>query len=384
MVADQSSSIVTVSWTLGSISIVLVTLRLYSRVVLTRRRGWDDFFIAFSLANAIVCSALAQVGVSYGLGKHISDIPDPGDQKNAIKYTVIAPNFSVVSTTTGKISVAIFLFRLMGQSAKLWQKWFLYILTVVSIAWNVLAIIVIIGFCRPAKKIWIPDTPGSCFSLELQLVGGTSQAAFNAFADLALALFPVVIFRKVQLHVLKKIGIIAILGAGIFAAAATLVKCILLKNLPEHADMTWSWAPITTWYSVEMYVIIICATLPTLPQGYNAILDQRSRYYNTTISAAPRSGQSEAKNKLIRLQRMPDASLFETQAEGERNGSQESMLDHQKPGPALSGNFKKMTEVTVVQESRESAEQEDDDPKYFPRQNPFCGSDSGNKGTRTT
>lgn len=155
------------------------------------------------------------MAVSYGLGMHTGDIATPEDKVNAAKYTVIAPNFSVVSTTTGKISVAIFLIRLMGQSAKSWQRWFLYILTVVSIAWNVFAIVVIIGFCRPAKKIWLPDTEGSCFSLQLQLIGGTSQAAFNAFADLALAIFPVVIFYRIQLPTFKKVGIVAILGAGV-------------------------------------------------------------------------------------------------------------------------------------------------------------------------
>lgn len=117
-----------------------------------------------------------QVGVSYGLGLHMNDIPDPESQIQAYKYTVIAPNFSVVSTTTGKISVAIFLLRLMGPTASAWRRWFLYILTVISIGMNVLAIIVIMGFCRPPEKIWRPETPGSCFSLQLQLVCGTAQA----------------------------------------------------------------------------------------------------------------------------------------------------------------------------------------------------------------
>lgn len=168
---------------------------------------------------------------------HTGNISNPGHRTQAAKYTVIAPNFSVVSTTTEKISVAIFLLRLMGRSATPWQCWYLYILTAVSIIWNVFAIIAIIGFCRPPKKIWLPETPGSCFSLNSQLVVGTSQAgkqpgpfekreherhaaltlplAFNAFADLSLAVFPVWIFRKVQLARYKKIGIIMILGAGI-------------------------------------------------------------------------------------------------------------------------------------------------------------------------
>lgn len=111
-----------------------VDVRLYTRVVALRRAGWDDFFIALSLANAPVCPSLVQVAVSYGLGRHLSDIPDAYWQVQAIKYTVIAPNFSVISTTTGKMGVTIFLLRLMGQAASAPRRWFLYIMNAVSMA----------------------------------------------------------------------------------------------------------------------------------------------------------------------------------------------------------------------------------------------------------
>jgi hypothetical protein len=125
MVQDQSLSITAVSWTLGSLCVVIVAVRLYTRALVTRQLGWDDSFITLSLVcmhlpnnawrgslyfwlklSAIICSALAQVAVYYGLGKHTGDISNPGHRTQAAKYTVIALNFSVVSTTTGKISVA--------------------------------------------------------------------------------------------------------------------------------------------------------------------------------------------------------------------------------------------------------------------------------------
>ncbi|KAF7518290.1 hypothetical protein PCG10_000530 [Penicillium crustosum] len=212
---EHGVNITAVSWCLGGVALAVVGVRLYTRVVALRRAGWDDFFIALSLANALVCSSLVQVGVSYGLGRHLGDIPNAYQQLQAIKYTVIAPNFSVVSTTTGKVSVTIFLLRLMGQSASAPRRWFLYIMMAVSIAWNVLAIVVIIGFCRPPERIWNPKVDGSCFSLNFQLVAGTSQAAFNAFNDLALAVVPAYIFWHVQLASKMKVAIISVMGAGI-------------------------------------------------------------------------------------------------------------------------------------------------------------------------
>lgn len=126
--------------------------------------------------SALVCSALVQVGIHYGLGQHLMEISNEYDRIEAFKYTVIAPNFSIVSTTTGKISVVIFLLRLMGQAATKPKKYFLYGLTVLSIILNTMCIIILIGFCIPAKKIWIPSTPGHCMSLQTQLVIGETQA----------------------------------------------------------------------------------------------------------------------------------------------------------------------------------------------------------------
>ncbi|ODM20729.1 hypothetical protein SI65_03782 [Aspergillus cristatus] len=191
------------------------------RVVLTQNTGWDDVFIVIFLAAAIVCSSLVTVGIHYCLGMHLLEIPDQGDRTIAFKYTIIAPNFSVVSITTGKTSVILFLLRLMGQAATKTKRSFLYVLTIVSIIVNVMCIFVLMGFCIPAEKIWNSSTPGHCMSLMTQLVIGLLQASYNAFTDLALAIFPVFIFSNVQLPVRTKLTIIGVMGAGVLAAAAT-------------------------------------------------------------------------------------------------------------------------------------------------------------------
>ncbi|PYH73051.1 uncharacterized protein BO88DRAFT_176241 [Aspergillus vadensis CBS 113365] len=368
---DKGPQITAVSWSFGSVAIIVVAIRLYTRLILTRKAGWDDFFIVLSLVgqpceilpqkiaansgaawmqlSAVVCSGLAQTGVHYGLGKHMADISNGEWKIEAFKYTVIAPNFSMVSTTTGKLSVAVFLLRLMGQTASPAKRWFLYIFSVISIAWNVLAIVAIMGYCRPAEKIWRPEVPGSCFSLKFQLIAGISQASFNAFADLTLALFPVIIFWSVQLPWKMKLGVIAVMGAGILAAAATLVKAILLKSLPVHSDITWSWADITTWYSIEMYVIIICATLPTLRQSYNFAL-HRTRYAGSYYKRSHSEAAAAARHKPIPLAPSHEDTLI---------------------SPARGSNHTIITKTTEIEVHEENKSRRDIENPHFPRANPF-------------
>lgn len=107
---------------------------------------------------------------------HYHAIPSPADRINAFKYTILAPNFSVISTTTGKISVVLFLIRVMGQAATKLQRYFLYVVTVISVVVNIMCIVVLIGFCVPAQSIWNPSVPGHCMSLMTQLVIGLIQA----------------------------------------------------------------------------------------------------------------------------------------------------------------------------------------------------------------
>ncbi|GKZ22952.1 hypothetical protein AbraCBS73388_009138 [Aspergillus brasiliensis] len=375
MPADKGPQITAVSWSFGSVSIIVVAIRLYTRLILTRKAGWDDFFIVLSLLSAIVCSGLAQTGVHYGLGKHMADIPNAEWKIEAFKYTVIAPNFSMVSTTTGKLSVAVFLLRLMGKTASPAKRWFLYIFSVISIAWNVLAIVAIMGYCRPAEKIWRPEVPGSCFSLKFQLIAGISQASFNAFADLTLALFPIIIFWSVQLPWKMKLGVIGVMGAGILAAAATLVKAVLLKSLPAHSDITWSWADITTWYSIEMYVIIICATLPTLRQSYNFALHRTrylgSYYKHSHSEAAAAGGAGAARQKPIPLaRRQPDQSLFETFAD---ETGLVNVASHEDSfvSPERGSNHTSITKTTEIEVHEESKSRGEIDNPHFPRANPF-------------
>ncbi|EHA27971.1 hypothetical protein ASPNIDRAFT_135361, partial [Aspergillus niger ATCC 1015] len=302
MPADKGPQITAVSWSFGGVAIIVVTIRLYTRLILTRKAGWDDFFIVLSLLSAIVCSGLAQTGVHYGLGKHMADISNAEWKIEAFKYTVIAPNFSMVSTTTGKLSVAVFLLRLMGQTASPAKRWFLYIFSIISVAWNVLAIVAIMGYCRPAEKIWRPEVPGSCFSLKFQLIAGISQASFNAFADLTLALFPIIIFWSVQLPWKMKLGVIAVMGAGILV-------------LGRYYNMLYFYHALSGAHPVhrQMYVIIICATLPTLRQSYNFAL-HRTRYLGSYYkgSHSEAAAAAAARQKPIPLlRRQPDQSLFE-------------------------------------------------------------------------
>lgn len=111
-----------------------------------------------------------------------------------------------------------------------------------------------------------------------------------------------------------------------------------------------------------MYIIIICASLPTLRQSYSVVL-QRSR----KSSAYTRTESAPRQKPIPLVRRAPDASLFATHTEPQvdredsRHSSQEKILQHV--------GIQKTTEVHVFQEPR----RENEGNPHFPQLNPFRG-----------
>lgn len=91
--------------------------------------------------------------------------------------------------------------------------------------------------------------------------------------DMIVATAPVLLIRKLNTSRTTKLDLCLMMGGGwlyvcislptraespthslvairtFSAAAATIVKIYYFKGLPDHADITLSWSPITLWYT---------------------------------------------------------------------------------------------------------------------------------------
>lgn len=78
---DQSraNELVTVTWVWCSLSLIVVSLRLYSRVWITRNLWWDDWVIFFTMVRKHIVQKN---------GKHMMFILDPHDNLFGIFYAL--------------------------------------------------------------------------------------------------------------------------------------------------------------------------------------------------------------------------------------------------------------------------------------------------------
>lgn len=146
-------------------------------------------------------------------------------------FTYVAPSVSIVAATFGKVSMVLFLVRLLGPSARRRHLWFLYSVTFVMIGLNAFAMGILLGGCSPMQKAWIPTTPGTCINPLMFEYGGRVQASkyssfsivgislivtvWNAIMDLTTALFPVYMVWRLQMKSSTKWGLTFLMCGGI-------------------------------------------------------------------------------------------------------------------------------------------------------------------------
>ncbi|PGH36615.1 hypothetical protein GX50_00474 [[Emmonsia] crescens] len=259
-----------ITWAECGVALVLVLARIATRTRLMQRWGWDDAFMCLAMACALVNTICVTICIHYGTGRHVYYLNDY-QKVQANKFNWISQGFHVMSTNWGKVSVGLFLLRIVDRAKRKRYIFFgsMALLTVV----NSVCVYTIYGQCTPTTALWNgtgPGKKGSCWHPNIQRDYAFFQGSFSAASDLILALYPVFIIWQLQMARNLKIGLTCVLALGIVATAAAIVKTIFLAELVARADYTFETINLTTWISTEQYLIIIAACIPTLGPLFTA------------------------------------------------------------------------------------------------------------------
>ncbi|KAI9367440.1 hypothetical protein BJX61DRAFT_551444 [Aspergillus egyptiacus] len=277
-VADRGWILHAVSWPLFGACAILITLRLFVRTRILRSCGWDDAFILIAFLCAAVNSALIAVSVQHGTGRYDADL-SRSQQILARKYQIISQGFHVMSTNWGKVSVALFLIRII--SGVKGHKRMMYSGIVILSIINIVAVVTIYKQCSPTAKAWDPEIEGTCWPVHAQRDYALFQGSASALTDFLLAIYPLFTIKNLQMALKVKIGLGCVLSLGIIAMVAAIVKTIHLPSLSEHANSAWNMVDLTIYVALEQYLIILAACIPALTPLFNIIVRHRSNRSKT-------------------------------------------------------------------------------------------------------
>ncbi|KAL2753900.1 hypothetical protein ACRALDRAFT_2043034 [Sodiomyces alcalophilus JCM 7366] len=208
----------------------------------------------------ISCSFIL-AGIHNGLGMHNKAL-DQDREIAAIMYQALATATYVANMMFIKLSIGIFLLRLAPSKVYIWT---IYISLAIVCIWSIVLFFWSIFQCSPIEAQWdytLPD--GRCVSPEEVVAAAYSLSVMTILSDWLYALLPIPMIWKVQMSTVAKISVVVLLGLGIFASIATLIRLKFLSNLTDLEDILFAGTDAMVWTLVEPGVAIVAASLVTI------------------------------------------------------------------------------------------------------------------------
>ena len=111
----------------------------------------------------MLASCTISVYTWYGGTHHVFDL-QPTQVSKSLEWNVISLAFCIGAISSGKVSVALLIYRLQAPSK--WRTWLLGFLSVSSVIVAILIVVLEYAQCKPVQKLWVPTLRGSCWNAE--------------------------------------------------------------------------------------------------------------------------------------------------------------------------------------------------------------------------
>ncbi|KAK0648212.1 hypothetical protein B0T16DRAFT_113643 [Cercophora newfieldiana] len=241
---DRGPVILAVTIVTTVLALIVVALRIWVRLKIVKNVGWDDYTIIGASFLAILVMIFEIISVAYGLGRHMYYLPHQ-DIIEASKWSRVTIPPNLAACALARISLCLFFMRIVDRRRG--YKAFLWTLIILNVLVNIMSIIRMFASCRPLEKLWDHSVEGECWPSSTAFITGMIQSVVSVSTDWLIALFPIVILRKLNMAIRTKLALITLMGMGIFAGAAALLKMMHLNALTTRPDTTWDVVDLACW-----------------------------------------------------------------------------------------------------------------------------------------
>ncbi|KAI0123448.1 cation-transporting ATPase 4 [Xylariales sp. AK1849] len=263
---DRGSQLAAVTVALLALCWMSVCLRCYTMGFLLKRFFVEDWLAIVTLMIYTAYSTFCLLGVHYGLGAHVSDVP-LADRPNALFYKWTGQVLYVILAALVKFIAGLLLIRLC--SGKRWQRITLWTLLWVSGVYSVFYVFIVIFQCQPVQFYWYrydpnsPDT-GRCNGHLLATIPTYISFVISVVSDWILALIPVSIVWNAKMDRRSKVSVSCVLALGSIASMATIARIPYARQLLADPDYLYNFTDLAIWSTVEVGLGLTASSLATL------------------------------------------------------------------------------------------------------------------------
>jgi len=143
------------------------------------------------------------------------------------------------------------------------------------------------------------SVPSTCWTESQRLADIYTGGIYNVLVDTTLALFPILIIWQLQLSTKKKISLLVLLGLGMLAAICAIIKLTYVSSL-FSTDQTWSTYDLDVWSGTELFVVIVCGSIPPSKPLWDRMFPHNRWTTNKSkLYHSDKSGSSGGRNQAL-------------------------------------------------------------------------------------
>lgn len=227
-----------ISCFLGGLTVVMVSIRLSIRLWLlksgTRAFGLDDCFLVLALAPFLSACVTASMSCYYGLGTRDADLT-PLQMIKATQYDTYWQLSYMLPVPFCKIAIASALFRVTSRKLYRYIIWSVVVLSCIVLAILIFSLVL---FCRPFAATWNP-TLGKCGDPNLVSIFSYIGSGATIITDWTCAIIPYFVLRDLQVPTRVRYSLIGVLGLGVFASIAAIVRMPYFRYYSHTTDVLY-------------------------------------------------------------------------------------------------------------------------------------------------
>ncbi|KAL4957356.1 hypothetical protein BDW69DRAFT_201197 [Aspergillus filifer] len=282
---DQPAAVRGVAAAFLTLSSIAVILRCYVRLRVVKAFGWDDgIMILAMLFYAMFCGCMIG-GSLWGTGRHLTELTAK-QREVAMEYWFLCDVAYAVSSVLAKISVAIFLLRVVFLPA---HRATLYSVTALTVAAGIVFFVMLVAQCSPVSFWWTRmagDTNGECGLINAIAIMLYIFSVTSALFDLIVGLLPIILVRKLQMGRRTKMAVAGLLGMACVASIAIIIRIPYVQTIRDPDFLS-------IWSAVEIGLSITAGSLATTRPLFRVLFSRAdSRYTPFTYSNDPSNPNS--------------------------------------------------------------------------------------------
>ncbi|KAJ2895661.1 integral membrane protein [Zalerion maritima] len=287
LLRERGIDLFTVQLVFVLLALLFTFLRVYVKVFMVKKTTPDDWTMYAATGMYVPYAVIAIYGIFVGgTGKHSVHLT-PSGAAIALRSWYLCEVLYVPVSALARTSIALFLLRITNNR---YHRWILYATLFTMFAISVVFFFVMTFQCSPPSYFWeqVLGAEGKCIPSDIVPNTTIAHSVICAVCDWTFGLLPVAMLWKVQLNRRTKVGVAVLLGMGIVAGVALIVRIPYIRFLAISTDFLFETIDVAIWTVMEPGLGIMAgcaATMRPLIKAWGFGPRSRQYAYNTNNSS---------------------------------------------------------------------------------------------------